>query len=58
MDTDATDHTIGELQKLDTRDNYEGRDQVHNVSAEGMDIAHVGNLVLHTLIVPFISTIF
>jgi hypothetical protein len=58
MDNDATDHTTSELQKLDTWDNYAGRDQVHNASGEGMDISHVGHSVLHTLIVPFISTIF
>ncbi|KAK1647074.1 hypothetical protein QYE76_064879 [Lolium multiflorum] len=32
MDSGATDHITGQLNKLHTRDNYQGRDQVNNAS--------------------------
>ncbi|KAK1698168.1 hypothetical protein QYE76_014865 [Lolium multiflorum] len=32
MDTGATDHITGQLDKLHTRDDYRGRDQVHDAS--------------------------
>jgi hypothetical protein len=38
----------GELNKLHTRDDYIGRDQVHNASGTGMPIEHIGHLILHT----------
>jgi hypothetical protein len=50
MDTGAgaTDHITGQLNKLHTRDDYRGRDQVHNASGTGMIIQHIGNSTLHT----------
>jgi histone deacetylase 1/2 len=48
MDSGATDHITGQLNKLHTRDTYQGRDQVNNASGTGMKIAHVGHSILHT----------
>jgi histone deacetylase 1/2 len=44
MDTGATDHTTGELEKLTTREKYHGGDQVHTASGSGMEIQHFGIL--------------
>jgi histone deacetylase 1/2 len=54
MDTGATDHVTGELEKLTTRDKYNGHEQVHTASGSGMNIHHVGSSVLHS---PNSSTI-
>jgi histone deacetylase 1/2 len=48
MDSGASQHVTGQLQKLQVHDNYQGRDQVHNARGQGMDIAHIGHSVLHT----------
>jgi hypothetical protein len=48
VDTGATNHVTGQLNKLTVHDTYQGRDQVLNASGQGMDIAHVGHSVLHT----------
>jgi hypothetical protein len=48
MDTGATDHITGELNKLHTHDTYRGREQVHDASGKGMMIKHVGHSILHT----------
>jgi hypothetical protein len=48
MDTGATNHLTGQLNKLTTHDAYQGRDQVHNASGQGMPIAHIGHAILPT----------
>jgi histone deacetylase 1/2 len=48
IDTGATNHVTGQLNKLNVHEPYQGRDQVHNASGQGMDIAHIGHSVLHT----------
>jgi hypothetical protein len=48
METGATDHITGQLNKLHTQDNYKGHDQVHNASGTGMTIQHIGHSTLHT----------
>lgn len=47
-DSGATDHITGELDKLNVREQYSGKDQVHTASGSGMIITHVGNSVIHT----------
>ena len=48
LDTGATDHVTGELEKLAVRDRYTGTDQIHTASGQGMDIEHIGYSVLST----------
>jgi histone deacetylase 1/2 len=48
MDSGATDHVTGELEKLTIRDKYHGNDQVHTTSGVGMRINHVGHTTLHS----------
>jgi hypothetical protein len=50
IDTGATNHVTGQLNKLNVHEPYQGRDQVHNASGQGMDIAHIGHSSLHTLL--------
>nr|AAV44026.1 hypothetical protein [Oryza sativa Japonica Group] len=62
VDTGATDHITGELDKLTVRDKYTGNEQVHAANGTGMEISHIdhatvpissGNLVLkNVLYVP------
>ena len=48
IDTGATDHITGELEKLSVKEKYNGGEQIHTASGAGMDISHVGNTVVHT----------
>ena len=48
VDSGATDHLTGELEKLTVRDKYRGQDQIHGANGTGMRIDHVGQSVLHT----------
>jgi hypothetical protein len=48
IDTGATNHTTRQLNKLQIHEPYNGRDQVHNASGQGMDIANIGHSVLQT----------
>jgi len=48
MDTGATDHITGELEKLTIRDKYSGNEQVHAANGTGMEIGYVGHSVLHS----------
>src|SRR4051812_19838208 len=41
MDTGATNHTTGQLNKLQMHETYAGRDQVHNASGQDMEIANI-----------------
>jgi hypothetical protein len=48
MDSGATDHITGELEKLTVRNKYQGGDQIHMASEAGMDISHIGHAVVNT----------
>ncbi|KAK1663765.1 hypothetical protein QYE76_051924 [Lolium multiflorum] len=48
IDTGATDHITGELEKLVVRDRYNGNEQVHTASGQGMAIQHIGHATFHT----------
>uniref|UniRef100_A0ACD5WFK3 Uncharacterized protein n=1 Tax=Avena sativa TaxID=4498 RepID=A0ACD5WFK3_AVESA len=43
IDTGATNHTTGQLNKLQIHETYHGRDQVHNASGQGQ--GHAANHV-------------
>jgi histone deacetylase 1/2 len=43
MDSGATDHITGELERLTTRNKYHGGDNVHAADGAGMEIAHIGH---------------
>jgi hypothetical protein len=47
LDSGATDHIIGALNKLTVHDKYNGRDHVHTTDGNGMHISHIGHSVLH-----------
>jgi histone deacetylase 1/2 len=47
-DTGATDHITSELEKLSTREKYNGGDQIHTASGAGMTISHVGQSTIVT----------
>jgi histone deacetylase 1/2 len=48
MDTGATDHITGELDKLTIRDKYTGNENVHAANGAGMEIEHVGHSTLRS----------
>jgi histone deacetylase 1/2 len=48
IDTGAMDHITGELEKLTIRDRYNGNEQVHTASGQGMAIHHIGHASFHT----------
>jgi hypothetical protein len=48
MDTGATDHITGDLEKLTIRDKYTDHEQVHTANGAGMEISHVGQSTLHS----------
>jgi histone deacetylase 1/2 len=48
MDTGATDHITGELEKLTIRDKYTSIEQVHAANGAGMNIGHVGHSILQS----------
>ena len=48
MDTGATDHVTGELEKLTVRDRYHGGEQVHAANGTGMEITNVGHSHLYS----------
>jgi hypothetical protein len=47
-DTGATDHVMGELNKLTTRDRYQRQDQIHAANGTDMEISHVGNSSIYS----------
>jgi histone deacetylase 1/2 len=47
VDSGATDHITGELEKLSFRNKYHGGDNVHAADGAGMNIAHVGRCTVH-----------
>jgi len=48
VDSGATDHIIGELEKLLVRDKYTGGDQVHAANGSGMKIDFIGHTTLQS----------
>ena len=46
--TGATEHITADLDKLNIREPYTGKDQVHTASGSGMTIAHIGQSLIHT----------
>ena len=48
MDSGATDHITGELEKLSFHDRYHGGEQVHTASGAGMKIDHIGHSILQS----------
>ena len=48
LDSGATDHIIGDLEKLTVRDRYTGGEQIHTASGSGMAIQHIGYSAIHT----------
>jgi histone deacetylase 1/2 len=48
IDSGATDHITGDLEKLTVRERYNGHDQVHTASGAGMNISHIGQSTYHT----------
>ena len=52
VDSGATDHVTGELEKMTVRDRYNGRDQVHTANGAGMKISNIGSTSFDTPIRP------
>jgi hypothetical protein len=48
LDSGATYHITGELEKLTTHEAYNGHDQIRAVNGACMNIIHVGKTVLPT----------
>jgi histone deacetylase 1/2 len=48
MDSGATDHVTGELEKLTFRNKYHGGDQVHAADGAGMKIANIGHSTFYS----------
>jgi hypothetical protein len=48
VDSSATYHITGELDKLTIREKYGGRDQIHGANGSGMSISNIGHSTLHT----------
>jgi histone deacetylase 1/2 len=48
MDTGATDHITGDLERLSFCDKYNGGEQVHAANGSGMDIMHIGHSTLRS----------
>jgi len=48
MDSGATNHITGKLEKVTMREKYRGQDHIHTASGAGMRIKHVGHSVVKT----------
>ncbi|XP_021306842.1 uncharacterized protein LOC110431725 [Sorghum bicolor] len=48
MDSGATDHITGDLEKLTVHDKYTGGDQVHAANGTGMEIDSIGHSTLYS----------
>jgi hypothetical protein len=48
LDSEATDHITGELEKLTMHERYNGHDQIRAANGAGMDIDHIGKSVIPT----------
>ena len=48
LDSGATDHITGELDKSTTRERYNSHDKVHTANRAGMVISHIGSTTIHS----------
>jgi uncharacterized membrane protein YgcG len=48
MDSGATDHITGDLDKLTMHDHYAGHDQIHAANRTGMDIPRISKTIIPT----------
>jgi histone deacetylase 1/2 len=48
VDSGASDHVTGDLEKLSTRDRYGGKDQIKTANGSGMKITHAGHSIVQT----------
>ena len=48
LDSGATNHLTGELEKVTLKEKYHGKDQIHTASGAGMRIRHIGHSVFRT----------
>jgi hypothetical protein len=48
VDSGATDHITGKLDKIVVRDSYHGGDQIYTTNGTGMHIAHIGHSTIRT----------
>jgi hypothetical protein len=48
MDSGATDHITGDLEKLTICDRYFGGNQIHAANGTGMKIDYIGHSTLHS----------
>jgi hypothetical protein len=48
LDTGATDHFTGDLEKLTVRDRYHEHEQIHAANGSCMDISHIGHAIIRT----------
>jgi hypothetical protein len=48
VDSGASHHVTGELNKLMVREKYNDRDQVHTANGAGIKISNIGHTILHT----------
>jgi hypothetical protein len=48
IDSGATDHITGELDKLTMHNAYNGTDQIHAANGTGMEISHIGTSIIPT----------
>ena len=46
VDTGATDHITNELERLTTRERYNGTDQIQVANGSGLSISHIGNSLI------------
>jgi histone deacetylase 1/2 len=48
VDTAATDHLTNDLNKLTTKEQYHGKDNVQTANGTGMRITHIGQSIIPT----------
>ena len=48
MDSGATNHITGDLEKLTVRERYTGNEQIHTANGSGMAINHIGHTTIYT----------
>jgi hypothetical protein len=48
LDSGATDHITGELERLTMHERYNGNDQIRAANGAGMDINHISKFVIPT----------
>jgi len=48
VDSGASEHVTGALEKMTMHDQYQGQDKIHTASGAGMKISNIGHAILHT----------